>query len=57
LYPAALEQLTALLSHRYPRIRNAAIDELWVLKGVGKGVDWGKAGKGEARELKEVMGL
>lgn len=57
LYPSALEQLTALLSHRYPRIRNAVVDELWVLKGVGKGVDWGKAGKEEAKELREVMGL
>ena len=43
LYPPALEQLTALLLHRYPRIRHAVVDELWVLKGVGKGVDWGKA--------------
>lgn len=42
-YPPALQQLTAMLLHRYPRIRNAVVDELWVLKGVGKGVDWGKA--------------
>jgi hypothetical protein len=51
LYPPALEQLTAMLLHRYPRIRNAVVDELWVLKGVGKGVDWGKAKRVDVERL------
>jgi hypothetical protein len=51
LYPPALGHLITLLLHRYPRIRNAVVDEMWVLKGVGKGVDWGKAKKVDVDRL------
>jgi hypothetical protein len=43
--------------HRFPRIREAAVDECWVLKGVGKGVEWGKAGREEERALFEGLGV
>lgn len=45
LEPAAMLKLTSLLLHNYPQIRNAAADEIWVAKSVGKDVDWAKAKK------------
>ncbi|PMD47951.1 hypothetical protein L207DRAFT_479337 [Hyaloscypha variabilis F] len=55
--PGALEQVARMALHRFPRIREAAVDECWVLKGVGKGVEWGKAGREEERALFKGLGL
>jgi hypothetical protein len=60
---AAVLSLVSFLSHRYPRIVKAAVDELWVgLDGDQraknlKRVDWTKVGKDKARiaELKVVL--
>lgn len=55
VYPLALEKLTSLLLHPFPKIRNQAADMLFVLRGVGKGVSWIKAGKEDLRRLKEEL--
>ncbi|KAE9364067.1 hypothetical protein N431DRAFT_390307 [Stipitochalara longipes BDJ] len=57
LHPKPLEQLARMALHRFPRIRDAAVDECWVLKGVGKGVEWAKAGKEEEGALFGSLGL
>lgn len=56
-YPGALEQVARMALHKFPRVREAAVDECWVLKGVGKGVEWSKAGKEEEGALFEALGL
>lgn len=53
--PEATTKLTAMLLHNYPQIRNAAADELWVVKGVGKSVDWVKAKKVDVEWLREEI--
>lgn len=49
----SIQALIQLLSHRYPRVVTAAVDELWIRYGTSelKGVDWVrcvKEGKGAA---------
>jgi tubulin-specific chaperone D len=56
VYPEALEKLTSMLLHPFPKIRNQVADVIFVAKGVGKGVDWTKAGKDDLRRLKEELG-
>lgn len=51
ILPQATTKLTAMLLHSYPQIRNAAADELWVTKGIGKGVDWSKAKKADQEKV------
>lgn len=62
----ARRRLGALLSHPWPRVRSAVVDELWELAEAGgreneagmlKGVDWGAAGKGEVKTLVADLGL
>lgn len=50
--PEATTKLSAMLLHSYPQIRNVAADELWVAKGVGKGVDWAKAKKPDLERVR-----
>jgi tubulin-specific chaperone D len=57
VYHDALRELAGLVLHHFPKIRNAVIDELWVLKGVGKGVDWAKAKRSDEVLLWEGLGL
>jgi tubulin-specific chaperone D len=57
VYPEALEKLTSMLLHPFPKLRNHVADVLFVVKGVGKGVNWTKARKDDLRELKEELGL
>jgi hypothetical protein len=44
-----------MLLHPFPKIRNQVADMLFVARGVGKGVNWMKAGKGDLRTLKEEL--
>jgi hypothetical protein len=66
----ARRRLGALLSHPWPRVRSAVVDELWgmvlvagqegrvkMAEEVLMGVDWGKADKGAVRGLVEKLGL
>ena len=55
VYPEALEKLTSMLLHPFPKIRNQVADVMFVAKGVGKGVNWTKAGKDDLRKLKEEL--
>jgi tubulin-specific chaperone D len=55
VYPEALEKLTSMLLHPFPKIRNQVSDVLFVAKGVGKGVNWTRAGKEDLRRLKEEL--
>jgi tubulin-specific chaperone D len=55
VYPEALEKLTSMLLHPFPKIRNQVADVIFVAKGVGKGVNWTKAGKDDLRKLKEEL--
>lgn len=50
-YEAALGKLEGMLLHPFPRVRNVVVEELWVKRGVGKGVDWTKAKKGDLVRL------
>lgn len=52
VYPAAVDKLSSMLLHPYPNIRNQVADTLFVAKGVGKGVDWTRAKKGDLELLK-----
>lgn len=52
VYPEALQKLLSMLLHPWPKVRNWVADALWVGRGVGRGVDWGKAGKGEVERLR-----
>ncbi|TVY41842.1 Tubulin-specific chaperone D [Lachnellula occidentalis] len=53
----ALKKLTSMLLHPYPTIRSLVAEELFVAKGVGLGVDWGKANKGDVERVKGELGL
>lgn len=62
----ARKRLGALLSHPWPRVRSAVVDELWGQAEASgpehradmlKGVDWGAAGKGEIKTLAAELGL
>jgi hypothetical protein len=44
-----------MLLHPFPKIRNHVADVIFVAKGVGKRVDWAKAGKDDLRKLKEEL--
>jgi hypothetical protein len=55
VYPEALEKLTSMLLHPFPKIRNHVADVLYVAMGVGKGIIWTKAGKEDLRRLKEEL--
>ena len=48
-----------MLLHPFPKVRNHVADTLFVVRGVGKGVDWTKAKRDEAdfRALRAVLGL
>lgn len=45
-------KLAGMLLHPFPGVRNAVADALWVARGVGKGVDWVRAKKGEVDALR-----
>lgn len=55
VYPEALEKLTSMLLHPFPKIRNHVTDMLFVARGVGKGVNWTKASKDDLKKLKEEL--
>lgn len=57
VYPEALQKLTSMLLHPFPKLRNHVADVLFVAKGVGKGVNWAKAGKDDMRRLQEELDL
>ncbi|RFU24945.1 hypothetical protein B7463_g11392, partial [Scytalidium lignicola] len=58
VYPEeALKRLTALLLHPFPRVRNQVVDTLFAVRGVGKGVNWGKGNRDDVKRLKEVLGV
>jgi hypothetical protein len=50
--PPALKKLSSMLLHPFPKIRDAAVEELFALYGVGKGIDWSKA---TARDVNTLM--
>jgi tubulin-specific chaperone D len=56
VYPEAFEKLTSMLLHPFPKIRNQVADMLFIARGVGKGVNWTKAGKEDLKRLKEELG-
>ena len=55
----ARKRLGALMLHPWPRVRSAVIDELWGLSGddndILTGVDWGKAEKGEIKDMVQTL--
>ncbi|KAK3390320.1 tubulin folding cofactor D C terminal-domain-containing protein [Podospora didyma] len=69
----ARKRLAALMVHPWPHVRNRVIDELWALTTAPgtssasddgavaaarlKGVDWGRADKGDVRAMVEALGL
>jgi hypothetical protein len=55
VYPEALEKLTSMLLHPFPMIRNQVADVLFAARGVGKGVNWTKAGKEDLKRIKEEL--
>ncbi|KAH8820117.1 tubulin folding cofactor D C terminal-domain-containing protein [Xylogone sp. PMI_703] len=58
VYPEeALKRLTALLMHPFPRVRSQVVDTLFVVRGVGRGVNWGKGNKEDVQKLKEALGV
>lgn len=56
-YPPALSKLCGMLLHPYPTIRTLVAEEIFVLGGVGKGFDWGKAKKVDVERLRGELGL
>lgn len=52
VYPEALQKLTTMLLHPFPKIRNEVADTLFAVRGLGKGVDWVKASKADLERLK-----
>ena len=56
-------KLVGMLVHKFPGVRNAVLDELWVrLYGesggeVLKSTDWTKAKKGDVERVREIMGI
>jgi hypothetical protein len=57
VYPEPLTKLSSMLLHPFPRVRNLVAEELFVAKGVGKGVNWVKAGKVELGSIRKELGL
>jgi tubulin-specific chaperone D len=55
VYPEALQKLTSMLLHPFPKMRNQVADTLFVVRGVGKGVDWTKASKEDLKRLRETL--
>ncbi|RDL35861.1 uncharacterized protein BP5553_06473 [Venustampulla echinocandica] len=57
VYPEAVQKLSSMLLHPFPRIRNLVAEELFVGKGVGKKVNWTKASKGDLVKLQKELGM
>lgn len=57
VYPEALNKLVSMVLHPFPRVRCHVVDTLFAVRGVGKGINWTKAGKEHVRELKGELGL
>lgn len=57
VYPEALDKLSSILLHPFPKVRNAVVEELFMLKGCGKGVNWVKAKKVDLDELRSRIGM
>lgn len=55
VYQEALQKLTTMLLHPFPKIRNEVADTLFAVKGLGKGVDWVKASKADLEQLKAEL--
>jgi tubulin-specific chaperone D len=55
VYPETIQKLTSMLLHPFPKVRDHVADILFVKKGIGKGVDWRKAGKGDLNHLLEEL--
>ncbi|QUC16861.1 uncharacterized protein UV8b_01102 [Ustilaginoidea virens] len=60
----ARKRLGALLSHPWPRVRSAVVDEMWGLSGFGEegdaqltSVDWSAAGKEQIRATVYALGM
>jgi hypothetical protein len=57
VYPPALGKLTTMILHPFPKIRNLVAEELWTIKGVGKGVNWATAKRADMVKLMIKMGI
>jgi hypothetical protein len=57
VYPEALQKLSSMLLHPFPKLRYQVADTLFAVKGVGKGVDWVKAKKEDLETLRTAMSL
>jgi hypothetical protein len=57
VYPPAVTKLTGILLHAYPTIRNLAAEEIFVVKGVGKSVNWGKARKADMEQVRSHLAM
>lgn len=55
VYPEALQKLTGMLLHPFPKVRNQVVDTLFVIKGVGGGVNWVTARKEQLGVLKREL--
>jgi tubulin-specific chaperone D len=53
----ALKKLTSILLHPYPTVRSLVAEELFVARGVGLGMDWGKAKKADVESVRKELGL
>jgi hypothetical protein len=57
VHPPALNKLITMIRHPFPKIRNLVADELWVIKGVGKGVNWATATRKDLARLMLEVGI
>lgn len=57
VYDKVLRKLSGMILHPFPRVRNLVAEELWVKRGVGKGVNWTKATKGDLERLQGELGV
>jgi hypothetical protein len=62
VYPNAWVSLLMYLQHRMPNIRMEAADALFTATyekdgGLGKGIDWHKAGEDEVKGMRLALGL
>jgi hypothetical protein len=55
VYPEAMQKLTSLLLHKYPKVRNEAADVIFIKSGVGKGVNWAKAKQVDLNRLRDSL--
>jgi tubulin-specific chaperone D len=55
VHPEAIQKLTSMLLHPFPKVRDHVADVLFVKKGVGKGVNWTKASKEDLNRLLEEL--